>query len=310
MTDSSGQPIVLPSPGPGTPPGGPPPGSGSASPGGSASTASSRPLASFRLPAYAPDEAELWLVQVECALAVAGITDDAIKFQLLVANLPVHVASQVRDVVTRSPGSFAELKTALQSRLAQSRTSRLETLLRDQHLGDQKPTELLRHMKHMLGSSGSDVGLLRTLFLQRLPQTTRAALALLPEDDSLDKLAKAADRFQEASGGATVSAVAAPPPTAVCECRSDSNSDLVAAVSALTTAVAQIQATFQHSGSGARPRSRSRPRRPARSGSAGPAQARPPPADDPSRDGYCWYHRKFGAEAHRCSPPCSWSAEN
>ena len=288
------------------------------------STGSSRPLASFRLPAYAPDEAELWLVQVECAFAVAGITNDVQKFKLLVANLPVHVASQVRDVVTREPGSFQDLKTALRSRLAQSRASRLETLLRDQHLGDQKPTQLLRNMQHMLGNSGSDVGLLRTLFLQRLPQATRAALALLPEDSSIENLASAADRFQDASGGATVSAVAAsssanatcasvpatsPCCNAGCDPRADINSDLVAAVSALTTAVAQIQANMQNRGSGARRRSRSRPRQPARSDSSA-AQALPPTADDMDRDGYCWYHRKFGAEAHRCSPPCSWRAEN
>ena len=288
------------------------------------STGSSRPLASFRLPAYAPDEAELWLVQVECAFAVAGITNDGQKFKLLVANLPVHVASQVRDVVTRQPGSFEELKTALKSRLAQSRASRLETLLRDQHLGDQKPTQLLRNMQHMLGNSGSDVGLLRTLFLQRLPQATRAALALLAEDTSLENLASAADRFQDASGGATVSAVAAPSSAiatcasvpaanpccnAGCDSRTDINSDLVAAVSALTTAVAQIQATMQNRGSGARQRSRSRPRQPARSDSSA-TQPVPPTPEDVDRDRYCWYHRKFGAEAHRCSPPCAWRAEN
>ena len=283
-----------------------------------------RPFASFRLPAYAPDEAELWLVQVECAFAVAGITNDQDKFRLLVANLPVHVASQVRDVVTTEPGSFTDLKRALGSRLAQSRASRLEALLRDQQLGDRKPTQLLRSMQHMLGSSGSDLGLLRTLFLQRLPPTTRAALALLPEDTGIDDLASAADRFQEASGGATVSAVSAPasgaaaacvPTTgAVTPCSSAGaatacgcgNSGMAAAVSALTAAVARIEAAFHHTSAGARRRSRSRPRRPAPSGSG---SAQPPPAadSDTSRDGYCWYHRKFGAEAHRCSPPCSWA---
>ncbi|KAF0306047.1 hypothetical protein FJT64_022428 [Amphibalanus amphitrite] len=175
-----------------------------------AQDAPTRPFASFRLPAYAPEEAELWLVQVECAFAVAGITDDHDKFRLLVANLPVHVASQVRDVITAETGSFSELKGALSTRLAQSRASRLEALLRDHQLGDRKPTQLLRSMQHMLGSAGHDLGLLRTLFLQRLPPTTRAALALLPEDTGIDDLASAADRFQEASGGAAVTAVCTP----------------------------------------------------------------------------------------------------
>ncbi|KAF0298448.1 hypothetical protein FJT64_004171 [Amphibalanus amphitrite] len=178
-------------------------------------TADSRPSATFRLPAFSPEEAELWLVQVDCAFDVANITDNATKFKLLVANLPVHVASQVRDVVTATPPSFTDLVTALRSRLAQSRASRLETLLRDQQLGDQKPTQLLRNMQHMLGNSRDDTGLLRTLFLQRLPQTTRAALALLPESTGIDDLASAADRFQEASQGAVVAAAVAPPAAAV-----------------------------------------------------------------------------------------------
>ena len=294
-----------------------------------AQDAPTRPFASFRLPAYAPEEAELWLVQVECAFAVAGITDDHDKFRLLVANLPVHVASQVRDVITAETGSFSELKGALSTRLAQSRASRLEALLRDHQLGDRRPAQLLRSMQHMLGSAGHDLGLLRTLFLQRLPPTTRAALALLPEDTGIDDLASAADRFQEASGGAAVtavctptagvaaacgppagpgvtlappaSAVAAAGPPAACGC---GNSGMAAAVTALTAAVARIEAVFQRGGADAprRGRSRSRPRRPApaSSGSSQPASVTPD-------EGYCWYHQKYGAEAHRCRPPCSWS---
>ena len=272
----------------------------------------SRPSATFRLPSFSPDEAELWLVQVKCAFAVANITDDADKFRLLVANLPVHVAAQVRDVVTAEPPSYDNLEAALKSRLAQSRASRLETLLRDQQLGDQRPTQLLRKMQHMLGSSGSDSGLLRTLFLQRLPHTTRAALALLPESTDVDALASAADRFHEASHGATVAAALAPPAddaAPACACRQETpNSELIAAVSALTAAVSRIEASFQRSNVESRHRSKSRSRRPTPSSSR---RARKPPAiDDDDDAGYCWYHRKFGAEAQRCNPPCSWQAGN
>ncbi|KAF0293288.1 hypothetical protein FJT64_008816 [Amphibalanus amphitrite] len=207
-------------------------------------TADSCPSATFRLPAFSPEEAELWLVQVDCAFDVANITDNATKFKLLVANLPVHVASQVRDVVTATPPSFTDLVTALRSRLAQSRASRLETLLRDQQLGDQKPTQLLPNMQHMLGNSRDDTGLLQTLFLQRLPQTTRAALALLPESTGIDDLASAADRFQEASQGAVVAAAVAPPASHSCNCQQSAGTDLTAAVAALTATVARMEASY------------------------------------------------------------------
>ena len=96
------------------------------------------------------------------------------------------MASQARYVVTRYPGSFTDLKTVLRFRLAHSRASLLVTLLRDQHLEYKKPTQLLSNMQHMLGNSGNDIGLLWMLFLQRLPQTTRAAPAVLPEATSID----------------------------------------------------------------------------------------------------------------------------
>ena len=269
-------------------------------------TSDPRPSATFRLPAFSPEEADLWLVQVDCAFDVAGITDNATKFKLLVANLPVHVASQVRDVVTATTPSFADLVTALRTRLAQSRASRLETLLRDQHLGDLRPTQLLRNMQHALGGSQDETGLLRTLFLQRLPQTTRAALALLPEDTGLDDLAGAADRFQEASQSAVVAAtVPAAAPEPKCSCRSPADTDLAAAVAALTATVARLEAG-QRRQFDSRRRSRSRPRR----DQSRPAAAEPSAAAAGSRqsadDELCWYHQRFGTDAHRCRQPCSW----
>ena len=277
-----------------------------------------RQSGTFRLPAFSPEEADLWLVQVDCAFDVAGIADDTVKFKLLVANLPVHVASQVRDVVTATPPSFTNLITALRSRLAQSRASRLEALLRDQQLGDQQPTQLLRNMQHMLGGPQDDTGLLRTLFLQRLPHTTRAALALLAEDTKLEDLASAADRFHNASHVATVAVASAPttapvsrPADTACCCQPGStaptaNSELTAAVSSLTATVARLEASFQRLNreDQRERRSRSRPRRQATPGATGTRQPQTPGAD--SDHGYCWYHQRWGADAHQCRQPCTW----
>ena len=271
-----------------------------------------RPSATFRLPSFAPDEADLWLVQVDCAFDVAGINDNATKFKLLVANLPVHVASQVRDVITASPPSFDQLVAALRTRLAQSRASRLQELLRDQQLGDQQPTQLLRGMQHALGGSQDDTGLLRTLFLQRLPQTTRAALALLPEATALDDLAAAADRFQEASRGAVVAAavpaaVPAPSTEPACKCRS-TDADLAAAVAALTATVARLETGFGRRPARDRRRSQSRPRGGrdrSRPGTPGTTEER-----QTSSGELCWYHQRFGADAHRCRQPCAWQQGN
>ena len=53
--------------------------------------------------------------------------------------------------------------------MAETRAERLQKLLQHQHLGDQKPSQLLRRMKAELGSDDStDDGILRQLFLSRL----------------------------------------------------------------------------------------------------------------------------------------------
>ena len=41
-----------------------------------------------------------------------------------------------------------------------------------------------------------------------------------------------------------------------------------------------------------------------------PSSTRPPPptvsSSARSNQGYCWYHAKYGAKAHKCESPCSW----
>ena len=210
-----------------------------------------RPLASFRLPVFAPDEADLWLLQVGCAFDVASITNPVTKFKLLVAHLPTTVAAQVRDVIVNAPGDFDGLCTALRQRLAQSRASRLEALLRHQQLGDRTPSHLLRDMRGQLSTAGDssvDSGLLRTLFLQRLPQSARAALSLLPESTPLADLADAADRFLEASRPTgAVSAVSADPPPAgsAASAATTGGGDLAAAISTLAAVISRLDSSHR-----------------------------------------------------------------
>ena len=262
------------------------------------------PLASFRLPAFAPDEADLWLLQVDCAYDVAGISDSATKFKLLVANLPTSVASQVRDVIVSQPGDFDALCGALRQRLAQSRASRLEALLQHQQLGDRKPSQLLRDMRGQLTSAGDasvDSGLLRTLFLQRLPQSARAALSLLAECTPLGDLADAADRFLEASrsagGVATVSAGGPAPPPVIGAGSSDPPG-LAAAIIGLTAVVNRLDMSNRRLEDAVYGR-RSRPGSPARRPRSASSSRAPGPV-------LCWYHQRYGARARKCVSPCEW----
>ncbi|KAF0287529.1 hypothetical protein FJT64_014070 [Amphibalanus amphitrite] len=283
----------------------------------SASESTHRPMASFRLPPYSPEEPDLWLLQVQCAFDVSGVDSDELRFKLLVANLPANIAVQVKDVI-RSSRSFDVLCAALQARLAQSRADRLQALLGRQQLGDQKPTALLRSMRNELAAAGDapvDTELFRTLFQQRLPQPVRAALALLPADSTLDALAEAADRYLEASGpDPRLSAIAAQPYTQPAPpIAAAVTAPAPAAAPALDTVIASLVAKMERLEASnrrledavRRDRSRSRPRQASRQ-SRRPSPARPstPPHDDT----LCWYHQRFGVQARRCKLPCSWIA--
>ena len=293
----------------------------------------SRAYAAFRLPPFSADDMDLWLTQVGCACRAAGIVDDAVKFDLLVANLPRDVAAQVRDVILATPPNFNALTAALRSRLAQSRAARLTELLRRQQLGDQRPSQLLLRMRTELGAAADvpqDSELLRTLFMQQLPQAARAALSLLAEDTPLEQLATAADRFMAASSSAIIAAVGAsasgppvsaatvagPPtsaagslaPAAAGPDDAGTLATLCSMVASLTAAVSRLEAGDRdrepgpgNSQRARRPRSRSRP-------------ARQPQQQQQSQQHQaahlCYYHYRFGAAARNCQPPCSWPAEN
>ena len=280
----------------------------------SQSSAAARPFAAFWLPPFSANEAELWLTQVESACQVSGIVDDTVKFHLLAANLPLDVAAQVRDVVTAKPPSYSALKEALKDRLTQSRAVRLSELLRNQQLGDQRPTQLLLRMRSELGAAGDatqDSQLLRTLFLQRLPQSARAALSLLPEDTPLDQLATAADRFL-ASSTASISAVdasaSAMAPYATAAPPADGTiAALCSMVASLTAAVSRLETGFRareqepddrRARRAWRPRSRSRLGRHQRE------------RQQHQQDTLCYYHYRFGSDAHNCESPCSWRSGN
>ena len=149
-----------------------------------ATPAANKPIASLRLPPFSTEETELSLSQVKCAFGVAGVQDDFSRYQVLVVNLPTEVAIQMRDIINSPNPTYVTLTSALKERLAQSRASRLEALLRHQQLGDQRPSDLRRIQGElsMAGVAPADNGLLRTLYKQRLPQSARAALSLLSDD--------------------------------------------------------------------------------------------------------------------------------
>ncbi|KAK8389727.1 hypothetical protein O3P69_009017 [Scylla paramamosain] len=74
---------------------------------------------------------------------------------------------------------------------------RLQELLSKEELGGEKPTDLLRRMKKLLGNkyTSFDKELFLQLFYQRLPPDTQRCLFTVKNKLSVDELATLADEF-------------------------------------------------------------------------------------------------------------------
>ncbi|GFY64704.1 uncharacterized protein TNIN_160401 [Trichonephila inaurata madagascariensis] len=101
------------------------------------------------------------------------------KYNIVVAALDENVLDFVVDILSNPPhvDKYETLKNALLNRLTDTEESRLKKLLTDMELGDRRRSDLLRQMKSLAGSSISDE-LIKSLWLQRLPQQTQAILSI------------------------------------------------------------------------------------------------------------------------------------
>ena len=242
----------------------------------------------LKLPPFWPADPDLWFAQVEAQFSTRGITVEKTKFDYIVSALAPDTATTVRDLILSPPADspYAALRKALIKRTVGSNQQKLQRLLGDVELGDQKPSQLLRRMRQLWSEDASEA-LLRELFLQRLPANVRMVLASSDPTITLDDLAEMADRIMEASGSAVaaVHATSASPNTTELEC-------LRSEVHQLQELVRSLSMRFQPS--------RHRSPTPSRHRSNSPARHVPSSEDHT----LCWYHQRFGDAATKCRPPC------
>ena len=253
---------------------------------GAASLPVSVAAVNLKLPPFWPADPDVWFAQVEAQFTTRGITSQRTRYDYVVASLSPEFAAKVRDLILNVPDRpYDTLKRELIQRTCPLEQRRLQRLLHATELGDRKPSQLLRHMRQLLGDgiAVADRPLLRELFLQRLPPTVRMVLASNAASESLEDIAQLADRIIDVA-----------PPTVAALTPTPSAQDEVQALRAEVDRLKEL-VTSLTSHPPPHPRSPS-PRRTRRS--------TPPPAM-----GLCWYHARFGDRARKCVPPCA-LAEN
>ncbi|KMQ85816.1 hypothetical protein RF55_15411 [Lasius niger] len=242
-----------------------------------------------RLPAFWPEDPELWFAQIEGQFALGGIVDDSSKYSYVLSKLEPKQAREIKDVITRPPSTnkYTAIKSALIQRLTDIQEQRIRQLLEREELGDRKPSQFLRHLTTLAGTVVSNE-MLRTLWLGRLPPTTQAILATR-KDDELENVAEQADRIHEVNNRALVLATETTPTGGLQNPWAAQMEALTKQVATLTAQMSGIVKELRKGRSRTRSQSRQRTR-----------------SKTPRKEGICYYHRRFGAEAKKCTQPCTY----
>ncbi|CAH8508914.1 unnamed protein product [Dicrocoelium dendriticum] len=243
-------------------------------------------------PPFWENDPLLWFAHLESTFYNCKISSDNSKYHQLMSRLPQSVSSQVRDIIACPPpdAKYDTLKQAIIQRITPSDKVRLQQLFRDLQLGDRMPSALLRQMQQLLGTSSMDEGILREMWMQRLPESTQAILAVasaLPLTAVAELADRVMERHQPANESRTftrLSPVTAPATYATSE---------PSAIDVLSSQIASLQREVEKLSLARKQRSRSN------------SSTR---RTKPNNSGFCFYHTRFGNKARKCQQPCSFSA--
>lgn len=255
-------------------------------------SASQLGVVSLKLPPFWPADPALWFAHVESLFATRSISSQITKFHYAVSALSPTEAAEVRDIIMSPPTDtpYDKLKHELIKRMTASEQRRLRQLLTEEELGDRKPSQLLRRMRQLIGTATIDDSILRELFLQRLPTNARMILTT-STGVPLDALAELADKILE-NASSTFEA----PTLTITELtpRDTQLQRLQAQVDKLT----QLFTENLHVP------------RPRRQTYRSPSRQRRSSHSREHDNTICWYHAQFGAQAHKCCPPCSFTGNS
>lgn len=241
---------------------------------------------SVKIPPFWVDKPEMWFYQVEAQFAISGITTEETKFNYLVAQLEPKFIENIWDIIKDSANTtkYSAAKLRLMHTFKESENQRIKRLLTGLELGDLKPSQLLRKMRALGDSDDVSDKVLRTLWLDKMPDAVKNILIV--SDENLEKIATMADKILEMNPKSEFASISKNEPPV---------DELLKKISALEHQIASLSVR------NFRPRTRSAKGH--RSGSRHRSKKRFDPQGK-----YCYYHFKFGAKCFqdKCQQPCSW----
>lgn len=252
-----------------------------------------------KIPVFWPDNVELWFAQLEAQFFLSGISDQRTKYSYVVSALDQRHAHEIMDILSKplSATPYEDVKNELIHRLSISDEKKIRQVLLEEELSNRTHSQFLRYLQHLSSSTPVSDQLLKTLWLQRLPTHVQAILQA-QTDLSSERLAVIADKIlevqpQTSSTLPTINTVA-------CETGSESQLNLLTKqVENLTIQISKLVSFTMSTRNQRSSRSNNKKYNSSRS-----------PTPNTALPRTCWYHRKYGVNAHRCVTPCVFPAEN
>lgn len=266
------------------------------------------------LPTFSAADATTWFLRAEIQFRLKNVTTDSRKADFVMAALPESMFPKIAHYLRRlgnAPVSYNALKARLLKECVPSpeeRAARFIQLSR-QPLGDQRPSTAYREMQSLLelppDSDGSfkTIDLLRVFWLNRLPDTVRRPITNFV-DSSEDDILQLSDALHCAATPAQLPVCSASNAMAASSAPDDDltpseDDPLAAAATRYRPSSRHFSNSSQRFGNkGFEPRGF---RNKTTTNPQPPRGTAPMTAED-----YCYYHSRFGRDARKCRPPCSW----
>ena len=257
-----------------------------------------------KLPAYLPNDVELWFINVEQEFKNKRITQNDTKFGQCLTAIPPEAQGSIKRVIVNNRNdadSYLKLKNALirvNKLTDQQRMEKFKAL----SLGEKGAVILVNEMLNIYNKEpDADDWWFRSSFIEKMPKVIRAALWDTPKTADYEALAEKADRLISGITDQERAHIL----LAQQQAASESNQDVE--VLAASARGRGRGAPFSTRGSFNAPSTRG-----ARGGATGRGASAAPGSSSTgqSRRNWCWYHWRFGPEAQKCPgrPDCNFRA--
>lgn len=242
--------------------------------------------ATIRVPSFNQDRPGLWFAQLESQFRNYNVTNEVDKFHHTIPLIDTRIAADAEDIILNPPADkpYHKLKTALIACYSKSREAKLLQLLDGESLGDRTPSQHLRHLRSLVPDINEEV--LRARWLSHLPDQMRACL-VAQRTAELQELGEAADRLHDVLRPSPGTHVAA---TSFANTQGAVPSDVEQKLVHITKCLEKLLDSRRTT-----ERKRFRSHTANRSRSVSPVS---------SAGNTCWYHKKFGKLAQKCTPGC------